>query len=501
MSDDFSARLALPYLAAGQMQKHVTLNTALTRLDALLQTAVISRTTAEAPAAPGEGDLYILPEGAAGAAWSGRAAGDLMRHEAGAWAVVPAPQGLLAVVLDAEEVVVRTAAGWASLSDWVGGAGDDELSVLRLGINTTADAANPFAAKVNKLLFTAPGAGEGGDGDLRMTLNKEAAGDVLSLLFQSGYGGRAELGLVGDDDLSLKVSPDGGTWRTAWSVDRATGRVSFDHGAARVESILFTADGAYEPPAWARWIEVVAIGGGGGGGSGMAGAAGTVRYGGGGGGAGGVSEGRWPVAALDGDILIEVGSGGVGGAAASGSGQAGTAGGVSGVRLGGDPILQAHGGLGGGAGLSASGAAGVGGGGVQPANGGGASSISGTAGAGAASILPAGPGGGGAGGGLSGSNAVRQGGAGGAGGVTLVVAEGGTGGTSAGGAGEDAVSTDLSMAGGGGGGAGALASGAGQAGGAGGLHGGGGGGGGAGVSLSGAGGAGAPGAVRVTAIG
>lgn len=32
MSDDFSARLALPYLAAGQMQKHVTLNTALTRL-------------------------------------------------------------------------------------------------------------------------------------------------------------------------------------------------------------------------------------------------------------------------------------------------------------------------------------------------------------------------------------------------------------------------------------------------------------------------------------
>lgn len=46
MSDDFSARLALPYLAAGQMQKHVTLNTALTRLDALLQAAVVSRTVA-----------------------------------------------------------------------------------------------------------------------------------------------------------------------------------------------------------------------------------------------------------------------------------------------------------------------------------------------------------------------------------------------------------------------------------------------------------------------
>ncbi|WP_284150803.1 DUF2793 domain-containing protein [Brevundimonas albigilva] len=501
MSDDFSARLALPYLAAGQMQKHVTLNTALTRLDALLQTAVISRTTAEAPSAPGEGDLYILPDDPTGAGWSGRAAGDLMRYEAGGWAVVPAPRGLLAVVLDAEEVVTRTDAGWTSLADWIGGAGGDALSVLRLGINTTADAANPFAAKVNKLLFTALGAGEGGDGDLRMTLNKEAAGDVLSLLFQSGYGGRAELGLVGNDDLSLKVSADGGTWRTAWSVDRATGRVSFDQGAARVESVLFTADAAYSPPAWARWIEVVAIGGGGGGGSGMAGAAGTVRYGGGGGGAGGVSEARWPAAVLDGDILIDVGPGGAGGAAVSGAGQAGAAGGVSGVRLNGETILQAHGGLGGGGGLAASGAAGAGGGGVQPANGGGASSISGTAGAGAASALPSGPGGGGAGGGLSASNAARQGGAGGAGAVILRPGQGGTGGASSGGAGGDAPSAALSMAGGGGGGAGALASGAGQPGGAGGLHGGGGGGGGAGQSLSGAGGAGAPGAVRVTAIG
>ena len=43
MSDDASARLGLPYLAAGQMQKHVTLNEALTRLDSLVQLAVVSR--------------------------------------------------------------------------------------------------------------------------------------------------------------------------------------------------------------------------------------------------------------------------------------------------------------------------------------------------------------------------------------------------------------------------------------------------------------------------
>ena len=64
MSDDQSARLGLPYLAAGQMQKHVTLNEALTRLDALVQTAAISRTVSDQPATPADGALYILPAGA-----------------------------------------------------------------------------------------------------------------------------------------------------------------------------------------------------------------------------------------------------------------------------------------------------------------------------------------------------------------------------------------------------------------------------------------------------
>ena len=81
-----------------------------------------------------------------------------------------------------------------------------------LGIGTTADATNPFSAKLNKALWTAKTAAEGGDGDLRYTMNKETAADVLSLLLQRGFSGRAEIGLIGDDDLTFKVSPDGSTW-------------------------------------------------------------------------------------------------------------------------------------------------------------------------------------------------------------------------------------------------------------------------------------------------
>jgi len=64
---DATARLQLPFLLPAQAQKHVTLNQSLLRLDALVQTSVLSATTAAQPAAPADGDLYLLPAGKTGA--------------------------------------------------------------------------------------------------------------------------------------------------------------------------------------------------------------------------------------------------------------------------------------------------------------------------------------------------------------------------------------------------------------------------------------------------
>ena len=483
MSDDFSARLALPYLAAGQMQKHVTLNTALTRLDALLQTAVVSRTTAVQPSAPAEGDLYILPDDAEGAAWAGRASGNLMRFEAGGWTVVPTPNGLIAVALDEPAVLVRTDAGWVALGERLGEA----QGLARLGLCTTADDANPLSAKINAALFTARGVEEGGDGDLRLTLNKETAGDVLSLLFQSGYAARAELGLIGEDDLGLKACDDAGVWRTVFRVDRATGRVAFDLGSVRRETTLFTADGDYVAPSWARWLEVACVGGGGGGGVGLAGPGGTARFGGGGGGAGGLTQGCWSTDDLEDALTITVGTGGVGGAA----------GGESRIAAADTFLLRASGGVGGATGSGSAGLGGAGGLGLRAGNPGGGSSITTTAANGGETVCPDGPGGGGAGGGVSASDVARDGGPGGAGGWCGLLAAGGA----AGAAGSIAARPHLSLAGGGGGGGTASASGAGSPGGAGAIFGAGGGGGGAGLTVAGPGGAGAAGAVRITAVG
>ena len=62
-------------------------------------------------------------------------------------------------------------------------------------------------------------------------MNKAEPGQTASLLFQTGFSGRAEIGLAGNDDVSVKVSADGGTWRDALSVQAATGGVTLHHFA------------------------------------------------------------------------------------------------------------------------------------------------------------------------------------------------------------------------------------------------------------------------------
>ncbi|QQA45072.1 DUF2793 domain-containing protein [Pelagovum pacificum] len=86
-----------------------------------------------------------------------------------------------------------------------------------LGINATADASNRLAVAAPASLFSHEGAGH------RVTVNKAGPAETASLLFQSDWSGRAELGLAGEDAFSVKVSPDGAGWLTALRIDPVTG--------------------------------------------------------------------------------------------------------------------------------------------------------------------------------------------------------------------------------------------------------------------------------------
>ncbi len=223
---DISTRLSLPWLMAAQAQKHVTHNEALRLLDGLVQAAVESRSETHEPASPLEGQGWVLPEEAEGPLWDGFEPGELVIWQDGAWTRHTAGPGWRVWVMDEGGLAVFDGEAWIMAASASTASGLFE----QLGVGTAPDETNQFAAKLNTALWTARTDGEGGTGDLRYTLNKEGPHNVLSLIFQSGWQGKAEMGLVGDDSFALKVSDDGSSWVEALRVDSGTGEAAFPAG-------------------------------------------------------------------------------------------------------------------------------------------------------------------------------------------------------------------------------------------------------------------------------
>jgi hypothetical protein len=120
-----TARLGLPLVQAAQAQKHVTVNEALGRLDAVVQ-LVLTATEDAVPPEPASG-VYGVPEGATGA-WAGRA-GQVAFASAGGWEFVTPARGWTAVVANRGPAVFDGAA-------WIEGAATLAPSGAGLSLRT-----------------------------------------------------------------------------------------------------------------------------------------------------------------------------------------------------------------------------------------------------------------------------------------------------------------------------------------------------------------------------
>lgn len=193
-----TVNLALPYILSAQAQKHVTHNEALRRLDGMVQ-LVVQAEAGSPPGSPAEGKCFAVGPSPAGA-WVGKA-GKLALFEDGAWIYLTPRAGWVGWFIDANRQMTWTGSTWSDLLS--------ESTIARLGINSAADTTNRLAVSSAATLFNHAGAGH------QLKLNKNAPGDTLSLLYQTNWSGRAEMGLAGSDDFEIKVSPDGSAWTTA----------------------------------------------------------------------------------------------------------------------------------------------------------------------------------------------------------------------------------------------------------------------------------------------
>lgn len=111
-----TTHLQLPFLAAAQAQKHVTVNETLLRLDALVQLSAKSATTSAEPASPSDGDLYILPAAKSGAAWGPMASGAIAYYRDGVWEQLTANPGWRCYVADEAALYARNASDWKRIA-------------------------------------------------------------------------------------------------------------------------------------------------------------------------------------------------------------------------------------------------------------------------------------------------------------------------------------------------------------------------------------------------
>jgi hypothetical protein len=241
--DDATPHLGIRLLYAHQSRKEVAANDAFLALDALLNSGAASRTANDPPSSPGDGAAYIVGPVPTGA-WSGQAEKTAHYRADVGWTFLAPNEGLTLWVNDEDVPYTWNGAAWVKTVD--------KERADKVGVNTDADATNRLSVRSASSLFSHDGS------DARIKINKNAAGDTASLLFQTGFSGRAEIGLAGVDDLCVKVSPDGSVWYDAATADRSSGAISLPSplrladGSASAPALAFAADtnnGFFRPSA------------------------------------------------------------------------------------------------------------------------------------------------------------------------------------------------------------------------------------------------------------
>jgi hypothetical protein len=193
--------------------------------------------------------------------WTGKT-NQVASYDGSGWIFFVPVEGWNAWVNDEDTAYYWDGSAWTSSGGGGGGLGPaafNDGTVTLLGINgATADTTNRLSINTPAVLLNNAGT------SIDMTFNKNAVGNDATLSFKTGFSVRGIIGLQGDDDLTLKVSPDGSTFNTALILKAATGRAEVSQPIEMVaQSALPTNPGSGKLALYPRaragqiWLDVL----------------------------------------------------------------------------------------------------------------------------------------------------------------------------------------------------------------------------------------------------
>jgi len=230
--------LGLPELESAQNQKYLTVNSAVNRLDVLVNLTVFNRTVTAPPGSPSAGHRYIVASPATGA-FAGQE-NNIAAFIGSNWIFFTPSEGWRAYDQGANEFIIFNGTSWV-VNGLSSGALSDG-SVTLLGVAATPDATNRLSVTSPGVLFNRE------TDDFTLTMNKQAAGDDLQLILQTNFSTRALIGLLATDDLAFRVSANGSTFYNALKFAAGSGiatfvdRVRAGNGTAASPALSFGSD-------------------------------------------------------------------------------------------------------------------------------------------------------------------------------------------------------------------------------------------------------------------
>lgn len=289
-----SPNLEIDYIEAAQSQKHVTMNAAIRTFDALFKLAIVDKDLTAPPVSPNNGEAYIVASPATGL-WAGQENNIAAYQDdtwffytskegwiayvidesviysfvssvwtpfnadtlgvANGTAAAPtftfknetdtgfyrSANHVIGVTIDGSARFQFRETGLASLINGSAASpayswqADPDTGMYRNAADELA-----FAAGGNELVkltstqllvtSVAPLFNNAGD-SVRVTYNKNAVGDDAGFIMQTAFSTRAFMGLLANDDLTIKVSPDGSAFKDAIIIDKDNGAVNIVQGA------------------------------------------------------------------------------------------------------------------------------------------------------------------------------------------------------------------------------------------------------------------------------
>jgi hypothetical protein len=210
--------MSLPLLAPAQAQKHVTVNEALARIDALTHLTLASVDTATPPVAAPEGEIYAIPSGAVNA-WAGQG-GMLAISVNGGWVFVPPRRGWRAMVLDQGLSAIWDGSDWRAGAVTLGPSGSAmSLKTWEFDqpMTTGATVTTPLVIPPRATLFGVTGrvvdtiTGTATSWDLGVAGDPGRFGSDLGMSLNSWVNGPAAP-VVYWDPTALVLTPQGGTF-------------------------------------------------------------------------------------------------------------------------------------------------------------------------------------------------------------------------------------------------------------------------------------------------